>query len=252
MDYADGVSQTFQRYSIPSMFICSFGCLSQVTTFVLAIVRMISVYKPLFSRRYPYWIPLTYASVYGFLMFVNEISFAVFHHCKVNDVLEHAIDFTVEFCFYLNIVHFSFGILAALATILKILLTPISRSNKSAQVQHVKSCWTIFLMNVPYLFSIVNYTLCKTHLKTHGYFFLVYVAAPSFTSMFNPLVIVLLNTELQRYMKFWLCKKNRAAPTSAAIRWRRVPDGNTDGLKTGNTCLVVETSARVTWASCEF
>ena len=165
---------------------------------------MISVYWPFFSLRYPHWIPLTYASIFGMLMFVNEISFAVFHYCEINDSVKHAIDFTVEFCFTLNIAHFSFGILASAATMFKIFFT--TQPGKTAQGQHVRSCWIIFLMNVPYLFSIVNYALCKTHFEKHGYFFLVYVAVPCFTSMFNPVVIVLLNTELKAYMKSLIVK----------------------------------------------
>ncbi|KAL5249028.1 hypothetical protein ACHWQZ_G018017 [Mnemiopsis leidyi] len=49
IDYRHPVDPTFKHYTIPSLFVCSFGCLSQVSTFVLAIVRMISVYRPFLS-----------------------------------------------------------------------------------------------------------------------------------------------------------------------------------------------------------
>ena len=146
-----------------------------------------------------------YVFVFGVVMFLNEISFAIFHFFHVNSFVRNAIEFTVEFCFTLNIAHFCFGIVASFATIFKIVLN--RRPGKDAQHQHIRSCWIIFLMNVPYLFSIVNYVLCKTHFEKHGYFFLVYVAVPCFTSTFNPIVIVLLNTEIRLFMKSLVRKR---------------------------------------------
>lgn len=176
---------------------------------MLAIVRMISVYRPFLSLRYPQWIPLAYVFAFGFLMLLNEISFAVFHFFHVNSFVKNAIVFTVDFCFTLNIAHFCFGIFASFATIFKIVVN--RRPGKDAQLQHIRSCWIIFLMNIPYIFSIVNYALCKTHFEKHGYFFLVYVAIPCFTSMFNPVVIVLLNTEIRRFMKSLIIRKKMTA-----------------------------------------
>ncbi|KAL5249027.1 hypothetical protein ACHWQZ_G018016 [Mnemiopsis leidyi] len=49
VDYTKAVDPNFKHYSIPSLFLCAFGCLSQVSTAVLATVRMISIFKPMFS-----------------------------------------------------------------------------------------------------------------------------------------------------------------------------------------------------------
>ena len=216
---SQSVDPTFKHYAIPSLFICSFGCLSQVSTFVLAIVRMISVYRPFFNLRYPQWIPLVYVSVFSTLMFMNEISFAAFHYLGMNDSVKHAIEFTVEFCFCLNITHFVFGILASFATVFKILWK--RQPGKAKQVVHVRSCWIIFLMNVPYIFSIINYALCKTHFQKYGYFYLVYVAVPCFTSMFNPCVIVLLDTDLKQYIRALVYRMLKSSNRNKSIQESR-------------------------------
>ena len=71
---------------------------------------------------------------------------------------------------------------------------------RRVQDMRIRSCYIICLMNVPYLFSVVNYTLSKTVFEQFGYFFLAFVAVSCFTSMLNPLIIVLQNKELKQYM----------------------------------------------------
>lgn len=223
LDYQHGVPHIFKHYAIPSMFICSFGCTSQVITFVLSIVRAISVYRPFLSLRIPHWIPLGYIAVFSFIMFTNEALFAILHFCydSVSQdkgyIIVRAIEITVEICYGLNIVHFILAIVASIATMAKIL-----RRKKLLSCNpdtNTRSCWIIFLMNVPYFFSMINYTLCKTLLKEHNYFFLVYVAIPCFTSMFNPLVIVLLNKELKQFIKSLIgAKRVKDSPNLSNVK----------------------------------
>ena len=48
VDYAREVKPLFKQYVIPSLFTCFFGCLSQAFTAVLAVTRMVAIFKPFF------------------------------------------------------------------------------------------------------------------------------------------------------------------------------------------------------------
>lgn len=198
MDYKEPVSPLFKEYVIPSLFMCTFGCFSQVSTAVLAVVRMIYIYKPFVT--YSAWVPLTYIAVFGTLMALNEIAYASLHFVEIDAALADAISRTVDFCLSLNISHCIIGIIASLLTVLKIVLIK-KDGHREGKVLKVRSSCIICLMNVPYLFSVVNYTLSKTIFEKYGYFFLAFVAVSCFTSMFNPVLIVLLNRELRKFIK---------------------------------------------------
>ena len=205
---------------------CTFGCWSQVLTAVLAIVRMVSIYKPFLG--YPNWVPLAYISVFGTLMFTNEVVYASLQFLEIDDSLVSVINGAVEFCLILNITHCILGIIASFLTMLNIAL---KRRMRDARVH---SCYIICLMNVPYLFSAINYAFSKTLFAKYGYFFLAFVAVSSFTAMLNPILIVLLNAELRKFIKLLVCKKNKTNPASA-VRLNKLADETCFlGQNTGN------------------
>ena len=175
---------------------------------MLAIVRMISIYKPFLD--YPKWVPFAYISVFGSLMFVNETAYASLQFLEIDKTLADVINHTVHFCLFLNISHCILGILASFFTMLNIAF------KKRVQDAKVRSNCIIFLMNVPYFFSAVNYALSKTLFEKYGYFFLAFVAVSCLTSMLNPLIIVVLNTDLRKFMRSIMCKKTKVNPHCAA------------------------------------
>ena len=177
---------------------CSSGCLSQVTTSVLAIVRMISIFLPFLQM--PQWIPLTYIALYTFFMTANNIGYAFCQFLQLTHSVRQIIVLTVDCCYWLNIVQCILGILASFLTMAKIF------SKRKAKDKRSRGCWIVLLMNIPYCMSTVNFILSKTELAKYGYVYLSFVAVPCFTSMFNPLVIVFLNEEIRDFTRVLLTK----------------------------------------------
>jgi hypothetical protein len=177
---------------------CTFGCLSQVTTSVLAIVRMISIFSPFF--RYPQWVFLTYIPIYTTIMAVNNFGFAFSQFLELTPTVRRIIILTVDCCYWLNIAQCILGILASLLTMGRIF------SKRRVKDTRTRSCWIILLMNIPYCMSTINFILSKTNLAKYGYVYLSFVGVPCFTSMFNPLVVVFLNQEIRDFTRFLLTK----------------------------------------------
>lgn len=194
VDYTREVEPLFKQYVIPSLFTCFFGCLSQAFTAVLAVTRMVAIFKPFF--HIPKWVPFTYLLGFAILMLINEVMYTFLHFFRLTKLLVDVIQGTSIFCLSLNISHCILGLLASFFTMLKISLRK--------QVQQIRapsnSNSIIFLMNAPYLFSVVNYVLSKTLFEKYGYFFLAFVAVSCFTSMLNPLLSVILKKNLREHI----------------------------------------------------
>ena len=137
-------------------------------------------------------------------MFVNEVAYAALQFVNIDEFLIGVINSLVNFCLSLNITHCIIGIIASIMTMLMIV------SKKRVRDSRIRSCYIICLMNVPYLFSVFNYALSRTIFERFGYFFLAFVAVSCFTSMLNPLIIVLLNKELKQFVMFVICNVRRS------------------------------------------
>ena len=171
---------------------CKFGCLSQVTTSVLAIVRMISIFCPFL--HVPQRMSLSYIALYSLLMTVNNFGFAFCQFLELTPSVRYVITLTLDYCYWLNIIQCMLGILASLFTAVKIF------SKRGAEADsRTRSCWIIIIMNLPYCLSAINFILSKTHLARYGYVYLTFVIVPCFTSMLNPLVVVLLNHKIREF-----------------------------------------------------
>ena len=171
---------------------CSFGCLSQVTTSALAIVRMISIFCPFL--HVPQGVFLSYIALYSLLMAVNNFGFAFCQFLELTPSVRYIIILTVDCCYWLNIAQCILGIVASLLTTGRIF------SKRRAEADsRTRSCWIILIMNLPYCLSAINFILSKTNLARYGYVYLTFVIVPCFTSMLNPLVVVLLNHKIREF-----------------------------------------------------
>ena len=120
-------------YAVPNVIMCSSGCLSQVTTSVLAIVRMISIFLPFLQM--PQWIPLTYIALYTFFMTANNFGYAMCQFLELTHSVRRIIVLTVDCCYWLNIVQCILGILASFLTMAKIFS---KRKNIMKMTKYVK------------------------------------------------------------------------------------------------------------------
>ncbi|XP_063688840.1 uncharacterized protein LOC134821940 [Bolinopsis microptera] len=227
-NYDQTIDYTFRFYAVPSLIMCTFGCLSQVTTSVLAIVRMISIFSPFI--RLPQWAFLTYIAVYTCIMAINNFGFALCQFLELTPKVRGIIILTVDCCYWLNIAQCILGIVASLLTMGRIF------SKRRVKDTRTRSCWIILLMNIPYCMSTINFILSKTNLAKYGYVYLSFVCVPSFTSMFNPLIIVFLNQEIRDFTHLLVTKG--FIQTYSTRKLSRVgPDTSTTVMLTYNLTL---------------
>ena len=172
---------------------CTFGCTSQVVTSVLAIVRSISIFQPFV--HYEQWIPFAYIFVFCTLMALNEFAFAYCQFLEPTEQVERIIEMAVNACYWMTIMQIVVGIVASVVTFLKLF------AKRKVEKNRMRSCWIIFLMNIPYVLSVVNFILSRTRLAKFGYVYLAFVVIPCFTSLFNPLVIVFMTNEIRHFAK---------------------------------------------------
>ena len=140
-------------------------------------------------------------------MLINEVMYTFLHFFRLTKLLVDVIQGTSIFCLSLNISHCILGLLASFFTMVKISLRKQVREIRARS----DSNSIVFLMNAPYLFSVVNYVLSKTLFEKYGYFFLAFVAVSCFTSMLNPLLSVILKKNLRQHItrslkKVWVAQ----------------------------------------------
>jgi hypothetical protein len=190
---------------LPEFFSCTFGCISQVTTTMMAVTRMISIIKPFFIVKFK-WV-LAYLIFYAIYMSIGNAGSLMITGIKnaqniseeeYQVMLEHHgnhLDFSVAtietlnkfVCFVMNVFHCFLGIFCSFVTVgyLRILV-----GGSAEQARKLKSCNTILIMNVPYVISIVSNFLAFYQVFGIDFKLVNHYLLPILTSAFNPCVIV--------------------------------------------------------------
>ena len=190
---------------IPEFFSCTFGCISQVTTTMMAVTRMISIIKPFFRVKFK-WV-LAYLIFYAIYMSIGNAGSLIITGIKnakniseeeYQVMLEHHgnhLDFSVAtietlnkfVCFVMNVLHCFLGIVCSFVTVgyLRVIV-----SGSTEQARKLKSCNTILIMNVPYVISIVSNFLAFYQVIGIDFKLVNHYMLPILTSAFNPCVIV--------------------------------------------------------------
>ena len=218
---------------------CTFGCISQVTTSVLGIVRMISIFRPFF--HYDQWIPLAYITIFSIVMALNNFAFAYCHFLAPTDSVGRMIAMAVDACYWMTVIMVVLGIVASVVTFLKLF------SKRKVEKSRMRSCWIIMLMNIPYVLSIINFILSKTNLAKFGYVYLAFVVIPCFTSLYNPLVIVFMTDEIRRFTRKMLrdvkrgCRRklDKLRGVKAKILTQKISTSTTRTTSTNRTTSVL-------------
>ena len=107
--------------------------------------------------------------------------------------MRSVIELAVNACYWMTVLQIVVGIAASLFTFLKLF------SKRKVEKNRLRSCCIILLMNIPYVMSVINFILSKTSMAKFGYVYLAFVVIPCFTSLFNPLVIVLMTHEIRHF-----------------------------------------------------
>jgi hypothetical protein len=106
-------------------------------------------------------------------------------------------------------------------------------------------------MNVPYFFAIVNYVLSKTLFEKYGYFYLAFVAVSCFTSLLNPLLIVMFNYDLKQFIIQTLARKRTAVIAIIAKKEDKETAYKTEIPGAGTNNFLTEVAHEKTMASSE-
>eukprot|EP00116_Pleurobrachia_bachei_P005650 sb/3465912/ len=206
---------------LPEFFSCTFGCISQVTTTMLAVTRMISIIRPFLRVRFK--LVLAYLIFYAIYMsFGNAGSLIITgikDHQRITDGMDngrsvrHAnethnevhgnysnhhnnhLDLSVltletlnKFvCFVMNVLHCFIGIVCSFATVLYLRCIMVGNTEGARKL---KSCTTILIMNVPYVTSIISNFVAFYQLVNIDFKLVNHYMLPILTSAFNPCVIV--------------------------------------------------------------
>lgn len=200
--------------------VCILGCTSQVITWMLAVTRFFRVILP-FARIGKKFI-LVYIAVYCGLMTVNSTcSLAV----QITGTGERMImSVLVHFCFLVNLVHCSTGIIFSIVTSVYLVwctyiqtLTlrqtfqePLGRSIPMIR-QRMRSCVTILLMNIPYLTSICFIAYANAKPGQISFHDVLFGFLPILTSTINPIIVTARN---YRKMKTAILQPQRASKRS--------------------------------------
>lgn len=193
------------KNQLPEFFSCTFGCISQVTTTMMAVTRMISIIKPFFRVKFK-WV-LAYLIFYAIYMSIGnagsliitgmrnaqnitdeEYKILIENHGNHLDFSVATVETLNKFvCFVMNVTHCLLGILCSMITVgyLRVIV-----SGSAEQARKLKSCNTILIMNVPYLISIVSNFLAFYQLIGVDFKLVNHYMLPILTSAFNPCVIV--------------------------------------------------------------
>ena len=191
---------------LPEFFSCTFGCISQVTTTMMAVTRMISILKPFFIVKFK-WV-LAYLIFYAIYMSIGNAGGLIITGIRDSNNIsekeyqimlkEHGnkLDFTsvatIEIlnkflCFAMNVFHCFLGIFCSFVTV-GYLRSIVGGS--AEQVRKLKSCNTILIMNIPYVISIISNFLAYYQVIGIDFKLVNHYLLPILTSAFNPCVIV--------------------------------------------------------------
>lgn len=171
--------------------ICTCGCVSQVTTAMLAVTRFLCIVNPFLGISHPG--VLGYILIYSLIMTTLNLS-TMF--CKIFPAPPGLGRNLSRICLCLNVSQCLLGILASLFTVLKMLSR---RRFMRVPDQRMRSTVTILLMNLPYLVSVVLILITLTGISGILFSQLTFPTVACFTSMLNPVTILLLNRRARHY-----------------------------------------------------
>ena len=193
---------------LPEFLSCTFGCISQVTTSLMAVTRMISVIKPFFRVEFK-WIfgYLIFYTVYmgignaGSLVVTEMKSIRKSNENQYNLVpqtgeeeekFDQALD-TIEtlnkhVCFVMNMAHCILGLLCSFIVV-GYLQKQSSVGGSAEHARKLRSCRTILIMNIPYMISIISNFLAFYQVIALDFRLVNHYMLPILTSAYNPCVV---------------------------------------------------------------
>ena len=182
--------------------VCILGCTSQVITWMLAVTRFFRVVLP-FARVRKKSI-LVYIAVYCGLMTVNSACSLAVQITGRGERLTMSV--LVHFCFLVNLVHCSTGIIFSVVTsvyllwctYLQTLTLPQTFQEKTGSSismirQRMRSCVTILLMNIPYLTTICFIAYVNAKPGQISFHDVLFGFLPILTSTINPIIVTARN-----------------------------------------------------------
>ena len=186
---------------------CTFGCCSQIITFMLAVTRFLKIRFPFMIIREEY--VKRYMIAYMFLMALNNLQVPLIQSVKGIPYRNYFYVF-VQYCFYVNSIHCGIGILASVVTSSILVHRAHQHSNNESEyaVIHITlhSCITILLMNIPYVFAIGLIIFVNLNPGQISFHDLLFGMMPIVTSTCNPLIIILRNKSYKKIIKNFLLK----------------------------------------------
>ena len=184
------------------LMICTCSCISQVSTAMLAVTRFICIVNPFVgvSSR----IVMGYIKVYSVIMAGLNLS-TMF--CKILPAPNGLGPNLSRICLILNVSQCLIGISSSLFTVLNVIFK--ARLTQSPD-KRTKSSVTILLMNLPYVVSVVLILVTLTGISGVTFALLTFPTVACFTSMVNPLTILLLNQRAREYTKETLIRKGHS------------------------------------------
>ena len=202
---------------LPEFLSCTFGCISQVTTSLMAVTRMISVIKPFF--RVEFKLVLIYLIFYTIYMGIGNAwdlvltgmrnaqykergrnitekwSHGNANDLEVNSTIENLNKFV---CFVMNMTHCILGLLCSFIVVGYLQSRkPIGGSATADHARKLKSCHTILIMNIPYIISIVSNFLSFYQVIEIDFQLVNHYMLPILTSAYNPCVIAIRTNALK-------------------------------------------------------
>ena len=183
--------------------ICTCGCVSQVTTAMLAVTRLICIVNPFF--RVSTTLVLGYIKIYSVIMTSLNLSTML---CKIFPAPQGLGPNLSRVCLILNVSQCLLGICASLFTVVRMLSR--RRLSEKRPDEKIRSSLTIMFMNLPYLVSVVLILVTLTGISGVTFVLLTFPTVACFTSMLNPLTILLLNQKARQYTKLSLVKREHS------------------------------------------
>ena len=183
--------------------ICTCGCVSQVSTAMLAVTRLICIVNPFY--RVSSTLVTGYIKVYSLIMASLNLS-TMF--CKILPAPKGLGPNLSRVCLILNVSQCLLGVCASLFTVGR--MVSRRRLTERRPDEKIRSSLTIMLMNLPYLVSVVMILVTLVGISGVRFALLTFPTVACFTSMLNPLTILLLNQKARQYAKLSLIKREHS------------------------------------------
>ena len=238
---------------LPDFISCTFGCISQVTTTMMAVTRMISVMRPFFRVKFRRVI--AYLVFYAVYMCIGNggslISVGIeVGRMRAEDTHNHTLSHNLSHnssdihnetnkdrgaatlakintfvCFLMNVIHCTLGILCSFITVLHLRFNMFRNAERDRKL---KSSATILVMNIPYVISVVTNILAYYKFLGIDFQMVNHYFIPTLTSAFNPCVIALRTNAV------------KAAVAGGSVRRGSIYIGCSSRLTDAKTIVVME------------